>query len=431
MSRSDRQGPRQQQPWHSQKMLPQLQQPQVVQQQPQMMYPSGHYLPGQTPSQGGSVDGSTHSRHKRRQHRHRSHKSSQHEGNSHKSHEYDGHRRERHRQNSHESSRREGSSCQSSESGAWSEEEGDVLSSRTSVCSSTAKVHKFLNGMRNQDGDMHRPPTPATIADDVGSDSGQSESSTGTVRPRTPDNYMHPNGDITYLQTPVSGADDDRSDSGRSRISAATVLGPGIQPLGVTRAGRPKYPPGASGYPRRVYRERSMGPPSVASFSTASTSQYGGDDERSESSYTLTSSRGYYGADDERSESEATLCEPDLTLHEPFYPKVQAEVAEFEEKLKTAHYDVVAMEKMLVDMNSDLVKIKNDLIKTGELDSSMPAWFNNIRFCFYQLQGHFARLEGFFPACRATSQQYAPGAISTPARAGLAMDKPYRVLSSY
>lgn len=278
--------------------------------------------------------------------------------------------------------------------------------------------------MRNQDGDMHRPPTRATIADDVGSDSGQSESSTGTVRPRTPDNYMHPNGDVTYLQTPVSGADDDRSDSGRSRISAATTLVPGIQPLGVTRPRRPEYPPGASGYPRRVYRERSMGAPSVASFSTASTSQYGGDDERSESSYTLTSSRGYYGADDERSESEATLCEL-------FYPKAQAEAAEFEEKLNTAHYDVVAMEKMLVDMNSDLAKINNDLINTGGLDSSMPAWFNNIRFCFYQLQGHFTRLEGFFPACRATSQQYAPGAISTPARAGLAMDKPYRVLKSY
>lgn len=233
MLRSDRRRPQQQQ--QNQTTLPprwqpQLQQPQVVQQPQQMMHQGRYYPPVQTRPQGGSVDGSTHGGHKHRQHHHESHKSLQREGHSHKSSKRGGQRREKHSRDSRRSSRREGSSCQGSESGAWSEEEGYGPSSRTSVCSSTDKVLHFFDDLPDHPGNVQLPPSPpATIADDV-----------------------------TLV------ADDVGSDSGQSESSTITVLGPGSQP---------------QGYSRSVYRERSVGARSAASLSTASSSEYSDDDE--------------------------------------------------------------------------------------------------------------------------------------------------------
>lgn len=368
------------------------------------MYQSRHYLTGQPPSQGGSVDGSTHSRHKRKHHRHESHKSSQHEGNSHKSNKHGGHRREKDRQNARESSRWEGSSCQSSEAGAWSEQETLVPSSRASVCSSTSTVLKFLDAMRNQHGDIYYPAPPSTIADDavyieddvgdiaddVVSDAGQSESSTGTARPRTPHNYVHPNGDMTYSQAPISGAGDGRSESGRSRMSAATVLRPGTQPPGGTHHGRPAHPPGASGHPRNVAGQRSTGPPSVASSSTASSSEDSDDDESSES---------------------------DLT--------------EFEDDLAGIDSKYATMLQTVIMLKSRLTGIRDYFVRKGHIPYEIKCHYAHIDSYTTKLEYYFNELEPNLMECKAWGSQRAPGFTYTPAGVELAIGEPYKVLKSY
>ncbi|KAG6361583.1 hypothetical protein INS49_009810 [Diaporthe citri] len=242
---------------------------------------------------------------------------------------------------------------------------------------------------------MDFPPPPATIADDV--------------------SYM---------------ADDVGSDSGQSESSTGTVLGPGIQPPGGTHHRRPEQPPGASGYQRNVYRERSMGAPSVPAFSTASTSQYGGDDERSESSYTVAgrrygvaSSRGY-GADDDRSESEATLGGPDIAWPKAPQLGVQADLTEVEDESTNNYPDLDAMEDFLEEIKSNLAAIKHDVIDRNK--AKIPVWFGAIRLYLNEFQDHFTRLERIFPARRVPSQQNAPCAISSTALAGVAIDRHYK-----
>lgn len=229
-------------------------------------------------------------------------------------------------------------------------------SSRTSVCSSTDKVLGYFDGLSNQRGNVELPPSPpATIAGDF---------------------------------PPV--ADDVGSDSGQSEISTGTVIGPRIQ---------------RRGYPTRAYREGYTGPPSVASFRTAATSLYEGDDEVSE--YGDDSSVGY-GAENERPEYGATM---------------RGLVNDSTDD----YFDVDAMEKFLAEINRNVAAIKSDVLYTGAKDARIPVWFNTIKLNLKEFQRSFALFEDLFNVGNSTSQQYAPGAVSTPAGAVLQMYEPYTV----
>ncbi|KAK7716107.1 hypothetical protein SLS64_003259 [Diaporthe eres] len=153
---------------------------------------------------------------------------------------------------------------------------------------------------------------------------------------------------------------------------------------------------------------------------------------RSESSYNVggsqyggASSRGY-GTDDESSEDEATLCGSDIPWQKAPNLGVEADLTGVETK-STNNYkpDPDAMEDFLEDIKRNLAEIKHDVITTGGTHPKIPVWLGAIKLCLNEFQGHFAALESIFPACKATSQQYAPGAISTPALAGLAIDRRY------
>lgn len=321
--RSSRETQQQQQRhWQNQSTLSAHMQPHL-QQSPQAMSQTQHYIPVQAPSQrGSSTDASAYGRHKHGKHRPKPQKSS----------------------------RRAEYSDQSSVHSAQSEcfsDSGQSESSVTTVSSATTF------------------------------------SSANTSLPYTPYDYRPSHGDGQYVQEPCPSVSDNCSDSGQSESSGETVLGPGIPSYVAPNHGHPEY----SGYPRRSHRRRnsrasSVATSSVASFSVAPTTEYGGDDERSESNFSVRSRAAYHRdhrADDERSESASTVCGPNPTWHKASFPEFKADLNGFGDICDEVDDRYDMMQCVLTRLQSGVGEMRSDY--RASKSSSIP-WqpiFEDIR----------------------------------------------------
>lgn len=348
MSRRSSRGTQQQnqQYWQNQSTLSAHMQPQL-QQPPQAIPQTQHYLPVQATSQrGSSTDASTYGGHKHGKHRHK------------------------HQRSSRRTEHSDQSSVHSAQSDCFSDS-GQSESSMTTVSSAT------------------------TFA------------SANTVLPHARQDYRHLHGDRQSVQEPCPSVSDYYSDSGQSESSVRTVLGPGIPPHADPNYGHPEF----SGYPRRSHRRRgnsrasSVATSSVASFSVAPTSEYGGDDERSESNFSVRSRAAYprgHRADDERSESSSTLCESNLTCRSP----------EFEADLNEFHDGVVfwyeEMQTALVELQSFVSMMKDNYIYTTTSGSSIPGQpsFDHIRIKINFLNDCSTAIESSFRGYKPPKEEY-------------------------
>lgn len=254
------------------------------------------------------------------------------------------------------------------------------------------------------------PSSVHSAQSDYFSDSGKSESSVTTVSSattvptHTPHDYRHPYDDRQFIQEPCPSVSDNCSDSGQSESSVNTVIGPGIPPHAAPNHGYPEY----SGYPRRSHRKRStrassVAPSSVASFSVAATTEYGGDDERSESNFSMRSRparpRGHR-ADDERSESASTLCGPDLTCRSPEFG---ADLNEFYDEVVFLYEE---MENALVELQNFVGVMKDNYTTTRSSYIPGQPSLDHIKIKIDFLKQCYTAIESSFPGHKPPKKEY-------------------------